>query len=138
MISQIIWKDEEINGIIDFTCACKHPYIWEIVRSYVFMAPEVNLGEIKIEGLVDYILAYMECAPLNSYDIENAGKFFFYFLGVCDFYGQYYASISKNRFIYLEEANMASRLLVWFEKHMEELNDRLYELSRKVSKNESS
>ena len=28
MISQLIWENDEISGVIDFTCACKHPYIW--------------------------------------------------------------------------------------------------------------
>lgn len=35
MISQLIWNNSGINGIIDWTCVCQHPYIWEIVRSYV-------------------------------------------------------------------------------------------------------
>lgn len=133
MISQLIWQDEKINGIIDWTCICKHPYIWEIVRSYVFMAPEIKQGEIDIKSLIDYISKYMECGSLNSYDIENAGKLFFYFLAVCNFYEQYYDSISKNRYIYLQQANMASQLLVWFENHIDELNDKLRELSMQVT-----
>lgn len=76
---------------------------------------------------------YMKCGSLNTYDIENAGKLFFYFLAVCNFYGQYYDSISKNRGIYLQQANMASRLLVWFENHIDELNDKLRELSMHVN-----
>ena len=75
----------------------------------------------------------MKCGSLNTYDIENAGKLFFYFLAVCNFYGQYYDSISKNRGIYLQQANMASRLLVWFENHIDELNDKLRELSMHVN-----
>lgn len=71
----------------------------------------------------------MKYSPLNSYDIENAGKLLFYFLAVCNFYGQYYGSISKNRHIYLKQADIASKLLVWLEKHIDELNGRLYELS---------
>ena len=42
-------------------------------------------------------------------------------------------SISKNRYIYLQQANMASRLLVWFENHIDELNDKLRELSMQVT-----
>ena len=133
MISQLIWKNEKIGGIIDWTCICQHPYIWEIVRSYVFMAPEIKQGEIDIKSLIDYISEYMKCSSLNSYDIENAGKLFFYFLAVCNFYEQYYDSISKNRYIYLQQANMASRLLVWFENHIDELNDKLRELSMQVT-----
>lgn len=132
MISQLIWKDEKINGVIDWTCACIHPYIWEIVRSYLFMAPEVRQGEIDIESLIGYINSYLEIGSLNAYDIENAGKSFYYFLAVCNFYGQYYDSLSKNRTVYLEQANMASKLLVWFEKHLDELNARLCELSERV------
>lgn len=61
----------------------------------------------------------------SRYDIENAGNLFYYFLAVCNFYGQYYDSISNNRDIYLKQADMSSRLLVWFEKHIDELNERL-------------
>lgn len=131
MISQLIWLGEKINGVIDWTCACRHPYIWEIVRSYVFMAPEARQGELNIEALIRYIVNYMEFGSLNTYDIENAGKLFYYFLAVCNFYGQYYDSISENGHIYLKQAYMSSRLLVWFEKHIDELNDKLCELSMK-------
>ena len=133
MISQLIWLDEKINGIIDWTCVCRHPYIWEIVRSYVFMAPEVKQGEIDIEAFIRYISSYMEYSSLKSYDIENAGKLFYYFLAVCNFYGQYYDSISENRHIYLKQAEMSSRLLVWFEKHIDELNEALCELSTQLA-----
>lgn len=133
MISQLIWNDDNVNGIVDWTCACKHPYVWEIVRSYVFMAPEVKQGEINIEALIRYIADYMEYNPLNTYDIENAGKLFYYFLAVCNFYGQYYDSISKNRYIYLKQADMSSRLLAWFEKHIDELNEKLCKLSMQIT-----
>lgn len=79
-------------------------------------------------------VAYMEWNPLNAYDIENAGNLYFYFLAVCNFYAQYYESLSKNRYIYLEQARMASRLLVWFEKHLDELNERLRLITKKYLK----
>lgn len=128
-ISQLIWKGNEIAAVIDWTCACSHPYIWEIIRSYIFMAPEVKLGEINIEALISYISAYLEYGRLNRYDIENAGNLFFYFLAVCDFYGQYYNSLTPNRYIYLKQADMASRLLVWFRYNYDKLNKKLCELS---------
>lgn len=96
------------------------------------MAPEIKQGEIDIKSLMDYISEYMESGSLNSYDIENAGNLFFYFLAVCNFYEQYYDSISKNRYIYLQQANMASQLLVWFKNYIDELNDKLRELSTKL------
>ncbi|MGN0632745.1 MAG: phosphotransferase [Oscillospiraceae bacterium] len=133
MISQLIWNNEEISGVIDWTCACVHPYIWEIVRSYVFMAPEVKRGEINIDSLLRYISDYMEYGLLNAYDIENAGRLFYYFLAVCNFYGQYYDSISQNRFIYLKQAEMSSKLLRWFEKHIDELDEKLSKLSARTT-----
>lgn len=131
-ISQLIWLDDKVNGIIDWNCACRHPYIWEIVRSYVFMAPEVKLGEINTDALIRYIADYVEYNPLNAYDIENAGKLFYYFLAVCNFYGQYCDSISENRYIYLKQAEMSSKLLVWFDKHIDELNEKLCGLCRRI------
>ena len=80
-----------------------HPYIWEIVRSYIFMAPECKNGEIDIEALIQYIKEYQSIAPLNRYDVENAGNLFYYFLAVCDFYGQYYQAHSRNRGIYIRQ-----------------------------------
>lgn len=132
MISQLIWDDSKINGVIDWTCACKHLYIWEVVRSYVFMAMEVAEGSLDIDSLINYMEKYLEISTLNSYDIENAGNFFFYFLAVCNFYGQYYDSISRNRHIYLEQAIMASKLLVWFDNNLSKLNEALLLLSTKM------
>lgn len=133
MISQIIWQNDRINRIIDWTCACKHPYIWEIVRSYVFMAPEVKQGEIDINALINYIVEYMKSGTLNHYDIENAGNLFYYFIAVCNFYGQYYDSILPGREVYLEQADMASGLLRWFDGHIKELNEALKRLSRQLN-----
>lgn len=89
----------------------------------------IRRGDINIVALIRYIADYMEYAPLTAYDIENAGKLFYYFLAVCNFYGQYYDSLSKNRYIYLKQAEISSRLLVWFENHIDELNEKLCELS---------
>lgn len=89
----------------------------------------IRRGDINIGALIRYIADYMGYAPLTAYDIENAGKLFYYFLAVCNFYGQYYDSLSKNRYIYLKQAEISSRLLVWFENHIDELNEKLCELS---------
>ena len=133
-VSQIIWNKKQIAGVIDWTCACTHPYIWEVVRSYVFMAPECKNGEINIEAFVNYIKEYSRLLPLNRYDIENAGNLFYYFLAVCDFYGQYYQAHSRNRNIYLEQAQLSAKLLLWFEHNLAKLN---VCLSKMLSKTET-
>ena len=132
MISQIVYGENSINGIIDWTTACRHPFIWEIVRSYIMMAPECKNGDINIEGLERYLKIYLKKGKLNAYDIENAGNLFFYFLAVCDFFGQYYQSMTRNRSIYLEQARLSAKMLRWFDKHVEELNIRLKKLAETI------
>ena len=129
MISQLICADDSIKGIIDWTTACRHPLIWEVVRSYIFMAPECSDGRLNIDHFEHYLKIYMQKGKLNTYDIENAGRLFFYFLAVCDFYGQYYQSLTKNRFIYLKQAKLCKNMLVWFDKHIDELNARLKKIA---------
>ncbi len=60
---------------------------------------------------MDIMKEYSMLSPLNRYDIENAGNLFYYFLAVCDFYGQYYQAHSRNRNIYLEQAQLSAKLL---------------------------
>lgn len=128
MTSQLIWKNEQIIGVVDWTTACRHPYIWEIIRSYVFMAPECKYGEINIDNLLEYIKSYLTRGKLTTYDIEKAGEFFYYFLSVCNFYGQYYGAITKNKDVYLKQADMGAGLMIWFKQHIDELTVRLKNL----------
>lgn len=67
----------------------------------------ITVNELLIEALIQYIKEYRSIAPLNRYDVENAGNLFYYFFAVCDFYGQYYQAHSRNRGIYLEQADLS-------------------------------
>ena len=35
-ISQLLCGEDRINAVIDWTCACVHPVVWELTRSYVY------------------------------------------------------------------------------------------------------
>lgn len=132
MISQLICTDNDIKGIIDWTTACRHPLVWEVVRSYIFMASECKEAMLNIEKFESYLKAYLKKGRLNRYDIENAGRLFFYFLAVCDFYGRYYQSLAKNRVIYLEQAKLSKNMLKWFDGHIDELNVQLKKIADEV------
>lgn len=134
IISQFICADNEIKGIIDWTTACRHPLVWEVVRSYIFMAPECRKGMLNLEKFECYLKAYLKKGRLNKYDIENAGRLFFYFLAVCDFYGQYYQSLAKNRVLYLEQAKLSKNMLNWFDRHIDELNAKLKKIADEIGK----
>ena len=124
-ISQIICGDNKINSVIDWTTACVHPVVWEIVRSYVYAAPSCKEGQIDIDEFLRYVAEYRKVTPLNEYDLRCMVRLFYYQIAVCDYYGQYYTSTADNRHIYLHQAVFSTKLLRWFESHVETLTARL-------------
>lgn len=76
-IGQIITNDENLT-VIDWTSACRMPICLEVIRSYVFAAPECRYGEINSDGLKRYINHYLKYFPLNDYDIQMM-PYVFYF-----------------------------------------------------------
>ncbi len=124
-ISQIICGGEKINAVIDWTTACVHPVVWEIVRSYVNAAPSCKEGQIDMDEFLRYVAEYRKLAALNDYDRLWMVRLFYYQIAVCDYYGQYYASTADNRHIYLHQAVFSTKLLRWLEDHVETLTARL-------------
>lgn len=124
-ISQLICGEDKINAVIDWTTACVHPVVWEIMRSYVYAAPECANGEINISRLADYFRSYLRFAKLSDYDLQNAAKLFYYQIAVCDYYNQYYTSTAANRDIYLQQAVFSTRLMKWFEMNINEIQEAL-------------
>lgn len=132
-ISQLLCGENEINAVIDWTTACVHPVVWELVRSYVYAAPSCKDGEIAIEEFVQYVGEYCKYAELTDYDIANMAAVFYYQIAVCDYYGQYYGTNADNRYIYLQQARLSTKLLKWFEKNGEELKICLHQYLKKQS-----
>lgn len=117
-ISQILCGNGKINAVIDWTTACVHPVIWEIVRSYVYAAPSCKEGKMNMDEFSSYVSEYQKFAALNEYDLHSMISLFYYQIAVCDFYGQYYASTAGNRHIYLHQAMFSTKLLRGLEKHI--------------------
>ncbi|MBP3569943.1 MAG: phosphotransferase [Lachnospiraceae bacterium] len=124
-ISQLLCGENKINAVIDWTTACVHPVVWEIVRSYVYAAPSCKEGQIDMEEFVRYVDKYCEYAPLTEYDLLNMVPLFYYQIAVCDYYGQYYESDAENRYIYMQQAKFSTKLLRWFEENGEALTAKL-------------
>ncbi len=122
-ISQIICGEDKINAVIDWTTACVHPVIWEIMRSYVYAAPSCKEGQIDMEEFLRYIADYQAYALLNDYDLYCIARLFYYQIAVCDYYGQYYSSTADNRHIYLHQAVFSTKLLRWLENNVEYLTE---------------
>ena len=124
-ISQLICKDEKIAGVIDWTTACIHPIVWEIIRSFVYGSPASKDGIIEISHLVEYTKNYLKYAPLNEYDLKMMPYVFYYQISVCDYYNQYFQSGAANRYIYLDQAVLSTKMMKWFEKNAAELSEEL-------------
>ena len=110
-ISQFICNQGHLTAVIDWTTACVHPVIWEIMRSYVYGSPKCADGKIDSKELRRYIQAYCQYGTLNEYDMKNLIALFYYQIAVCDYYGQYYSSTTDNRDIYLRQAVFSTKLL---------------------------
>lgn len=116
-ISQLLCGENKINAVIDWTTACVHPVVWEIVRSFVYAAPSCRDGQIDMDEFVHYVKKYCKFAILTEYDLLNMVPLFYYQIAVCDYYGQYYESDAANRHIYMQQAKFSTKLLRWFEKN---------------------
>lgn len=117
-ISQFLCENGHLSAVNDWTTACVHPIIWEIMRSFVYGAPCCADGKIDKQLFDCYIDAYCRYGTLNDYDLKNLYKLYWYQIAVCDYYGQYYASDADNRKIYLKQAQLATKLLKNMEKYI--------------------
>lgn len=124
-LSQLICGENSINAVIDWTTACVHPVVWEIIRSYVYASPSCINGEINLYEFMDYVVEYLHYASLNQYDLAMMAKVFYTQIAVCDYYSQYYQSTADNRDIYLHQAVFSTKLMLWFEKNVFTLSDML-------------
>lgn len=117
-IHQIICGKDKINAFIDLTSACVHPICWEIIRSYTLADVECIDGNININNFMKYVACFLEYGSLNPYDLKIMPYVYYYQNLVSDYFGQYYASGSKNKHILLDEAFFSVKLCKWFENNI--------------------
>ncbi len=123
--AQILCGESGINAVIDWTSACVHPVVWEIMRSYVYAAPTCETGAIDAAGLARYIGLYRERAPLSAFDIAMLPRVFYYQIAVCDYYAQYYRSTAVSREQFLWQATFSTRMMRWLDERLDELTEAL-------------
>ena len=110
-VNQIIAGQDRINAVIDWTCACRQPVIWEITRSFFYAAPGCAEGGYDDRVFQDYVDRYCSEATLNAYDRDNLLKLYFYQLAVCDYYAQYFGAEASRKDEYLQQARFATKVL---------------------------
>ncbi len=110
-VNQIICGKEKINAVIDWTCACQHPVIWEITRSFFLAEPTCVDGNFNETEFKKYVEGYCSVAPLTQYDKDNLLKIYYYQLAVCDYYSQYLNADIHKKEEYLSQAEFATKVL---------------------------
>lgn len=110
-VNQIICGTDKINAIVDWTCACRHPVIWEITRSFFYAEPSCSDGQYDEARFKEYVEYYSSVAPLTQYDTDNLIKLYLYQLAVCDYYSQYLSADGRKKDEYLLQARFATKVL---------------------------
>ena len=109
--NQLILQGECVH-IIDFTCCCRQPVVWELTRFFFHADKTAKDGAFDEKRYREYLRNYTSIVRLTDYDLDNAYKLYFYQILVCDYYSQYLAEkddIKKKD--YLTQANFASKIL---------------------------
>ena len=110
-VNQIICGEDKINAVVDWTCACRHPVIWEITRSFFYAEPSCIDGQYDEVKFKDYVEHYCSVASLTQYDRDNLIKLYLYQLAVCDYYFQYLNADIHKKEEYLLQARFATKVL---------------------------
>lgn len=110
-VNQIIAGQDKVNAVIDWTCACKQPVIWEITRSFFYASSGCAEGGYDERAFQDYVDRYRSEVSLTEYDKDNLLKLYFYQLAVCDYYAQYFEAEVSRKKEYLQQARFATKVL---------------------------
>lgn len=96
---QLIFDDENIKAVIDFSSAKKIPAVWELMRSYV-QSSEYCRSETKIDvqEFAEYVKEYMKYFPLIETDLKAMPYVYLFQLARSRFgYIQYLTGDSEDR-----------------------------------------
>lgn len=127
---QMIFDDDNIKAVIDFSGARTLPVIWEIMRSFVQTSQECNrTAKIDIEAFCDFVREYMKHAPLTEKDMRAMPYVYLFQLARSKFgYPQYLNSDSEDRDQLLEFATWRTEICRELERNAEVISKKLIDL----------
>lgn len=96
---QLVWQDERVKAVIDFSSARTLPAVWEIMRSYVQSSAACRMSAVvDIDGLCTYVSEYLKYAPLTERDLTAMPYVYLFQLARSKFgYTQYLTTDSEDR-----------------------------------------
>ena len=96
---QLIFDDENVKAVVDFSAAKKIPAVWELMRSYVQSSEYCRCeAKIDIKEFCEYVKEYMRYFPLTEKDLNAMPYVYLFQLARSRFgYIQYLTSDSEDR-----------------------------------------
>lgn len=128
---QLICRNGHIQAVIDFSAACTLPLVWEVMRSYVQTSSFCRrAAKIDVDGLLGYVAAYIEYAPLSQADLAAMPYVYLWQLSTSAYgYREYLVSDSEERDGLLEFAFWRTQICRELEEKAEMLSERLSALA---------
>ena len=129
---QLVFDQNEISAVIDFSSASCMPVVWEIMRSFLHSSMNCRKNTvIDIPSLCAYVKEYMQYAPLTDNDL-NAMPYVYLIQLIRSKYGypQYLNSDSEDRESLLQFAHWRTKMCSEIEKKAEEIACELLKLKK--------
>lgn len=127
---QLIFDENKIRAVIDFSSAAFLPVTWEIMRSFAQSSASCRAdAKIDIAAFCEYVRAYMEFSPLTENDmLAMPYVYLFQLAGSRYGYSQYLNSDSEDRDGLLRFAFWRTKICREIEKNAGEISDELLKL----------
>lgn len=95
---QYLCADGEITAVIDFASATRLPAVWELMRSYMQSAVDMETPEkLDVEKFCAYVRRYLRVSSLSKEDLRGMPYIYLYQLGRSRYgYKEYLANV-ENR-----------------------------------------
>lgn len=126
---QLIWREDGIRAVIDFSSARTLPAVWEVMRSFV-QSSDICRREARIEltAFCDYVRTYMHHFPLTDADLRAMPYVYLFQLARSRYgYPQYLEGAS-------EDSEGLLRFATWRTVMCREVESRAEEISRAMLK----
>ena len=79
-VLQLIFSEDRVKAVIDFSSCARLPICWELIRSYSLSSAECRNGRIDIDNFVGYVREYMKIKKLKKEDLELMPYFYLFSL----------------------------------------------------------
>ena len=127
---QLIFDENEIKAVIDFSVASCLPVTWDIMRSFVQSSSDCRMnGTIDFAAFYDYVREYLKFSPLTKRDLIAMPYVYLFQLARSKYgYPQYLNSDSEDREGLLQFAFWRTKMCREVEKNAEAISDALIKL----------